>query len=483
MKYNRLKTMLFLILILFLEPSCSSFKPQIRTSPEGILPQTFSLYTTGPERPERWWEEFKDPELNALIEEALSGNFSLQEAWARLNQARALAVQAGSGLYPDLTGTAGASHGRQRTENGSRDTQTTKDYSLGLSSIYELDLWGRIRSEREAALLEVTATREDLNAAAMTVAAEVTDRWANIISQRMQKALLEKQLQTNRTYLELVELRFHNAMVSALDVHQQRQVVENVKAQIPLIEAQEQLLMHELALLLGKPPQTPIEINSDTLPSPVEIPATGLPADLLSSRPDVRAEGLRLYAADWQVAAARANRLPSISLTASASYGAGELGMIFNNWLVNLAANLTAPIFDGNQLAAEVDRTQAVADEQLSAYRSTVVTAVKEVEDALVSEEKQRQHIKALKSEIAAARKALDLARDRYLKGLDDYLPVLTQLLTVQELERDLIQRQTELLMYRVNLYRALGGTWTDELTANTGLHTAKTRGDMDNEG
>ena len=471
------------MVLLLSASSCTTFKARIRARPEGELPTTFSLYTAGPERPERWWEEFKDPELNALIEEALSGSFTLKEAWARLNQARALAVQAGSGLYPDLTGTAGASQGRQGTENGPGDTQTIKDYSLGLASTYELDLWGRIRSEREAVLLEVTATREDVNAAAMTVAAEVTNRWVNIISQRMQKALLEQQLQTNQTYLELVELRFHNAMVSALDVYQQRQVVETVRAQIPLIEAQEQLLMHELALLLGKPSQTPIEITSKTLPAPMAIPATGLPADLLSARPDIRSAGLRLYAADWQVATARANRLPSIRLTASASYGAGELDMIFKNWLVNLAANLTAPIFDGNRLKAEVDRVEAVADEQLSAYRRTVLNAIKEVEDALVSEEKQRQHIRALEAEIDASRRALDQARDRYLKGLNDYLPVLTQLLTVQGLERDLIQRRTESLIYQVNLYRALGGTWTEGLTPDGELQTVKTNGGINNEG
>ena len=471
------------MVLIFSASSCTTFKSQIRANPEGELPKTFSLYTAGPERPERWWEAFKDQELNALVEEALSGNFSLKEAWARLNQARAVAVQAGSELYPDLTGTVGASQGRQGTENGSRNTQTIKDYSLGLASTYELDLWGRIRSEREAALLEVTATREDVNAAAMTVAAEVTDRWANIISQRIQKALLEKQLQTNQIYLELVELRFHNAMVSALDVYQQRQVVENVRAQIPLIEAQEQLLLHELALLLGKPSQTPIEITSRTLPAPMTIPATGLPADLLSTRPDIRSAGLRLYAADWQVATARANRLPSIKLTASASYGAGELDIIFKNWLVNLAANLTAPIFDGNRLKAEVNRVKAVAEEQLFAYRSTVLNAIKEVEDALVSEEKQRQHISALKAEIDVSRKALDQARDRYLKGLNDYLPVLTQVLTVQGLERDMIQRHTELLIYRVNLHRAFGGTWTDGLTPDAGFQTVETKGDINNEG
>ncbi|MBW2673782.1 MAG: efflux transporter outer membrane subunit [Deltaproteobacteria bacterium] len=476
MKHQGLKTVLLIVVAISLLSSCNPFRPPVRTSPAGEVPRTFSLYPSGPERQERWWQEFNDRDLNTLIEEALSDSFTLREAWARLNQAKALAVQSGANLYPDLSATAGSSYKRQRAErsSGGQSTTSTETYSLGLTTSYELDLWGQIRSEQEAKILDATATREDLNTAAITLAAEVAEKWINIISQKRQRQILNEQLDINTTYLELIELRFRKGMVSALDVYQQRQVVEQVKAQVPLVEEQEQLLMHTLALLLGKPPRTALAISRDTLPEPSEIPKTGLPADLLASRPDVRAAGLKLRSADWQVAAARANRLPTISLTASAAYQAPNIDLLFHNWLTNLAANLTAPLFDGGRRAAEVDRLRAVADENLSAYQRTVYTAIKEVEDALVSEEKKLRHIEALKVEIEAAGRALDEARQRYLKGIDDYLPVLTQLLKVQALDVDLIKRQAELLTARVALYRSLGGTWTDKLTPGGGMKAGK---------
>jgi len=415
MRINGFEEVLLLMLVLSMVAACNPFRPQKRISPAGELPKTFSLYAPGPERPDRWWDSFEDPELNTLIEEALSGSFTLKEAWARLNQAKALTVQAGSALYPDLNLNMEAYRARKSSKGDSglqnislsrggtgSTSNTIEDYFIGLVSSYELDLWGRIRSEREAVRLTEVATREDLNTAAMSLAAEVTQRWANIISQRMQKHLLEKQLQTNRIYLELVELRFRKAMVSALDVYQQKQVVERLKAEIPLAEAQEQLLLHELALLLGKPPRTGLKISRDSLPVPDQVPSTGLPADLLAARP--------------------------------------------------------------------VERTRAVVDERLWAYKRTVLTAIKEVEDALIIEEKQREHIAAVKLQIDAARKALNEAGERYLKGLNDYLPVLTQLISVQDLERNLIRRQAELLIARVSLFRSLGGTWMNELHPNEGL-------------
>ena len=190
----------------------------------------------------------------------------------------------------------------------------------------------------------------------------------------------------------------------------------------------------------------------------------------MAARPDVRAAGSRLRAADWQVSAARANRLPAVRLTGRATYSSGDLDILFDNWLLSLAGNLTAPIFDGKRRAAEVERTKAVVDERLWAYKRTVLTAIKDVEDALIIEEKQRQHIAAVKLQIDAARKALNEAGERYLKGLNDYLPVLTQIVSVQDLERDLIRRQAELLIARVSLFRSLGGTWMNELQPNEGL-------------
>ena len=151
-------------------------------------------------------------------------------------------------------------------------------------------------------------------------------------------------------------------------------------------------------------------------------------------------------------------------MSADAGYQADKLDLLFDNWFLNLAANITAPLVDGGRRKAEADRSVAVVEEDLAAYRQTVLTAIREVEDALVGEEKLQAHLKGLNEQLAAARNALYEARSRYRNGLIDYLPGLTQLLTVQNLERTIIQRKADLLVARVDLYRALGGTWMQKL-------------------
>jgi len=449
-----------LVACIVLLAACSPFQPAARLDAPGELPDAYALYGVEAQTPSPWWDAMESPELSRLIEEALADNFSLSEAWYRLQQARAAAVQAGAGLFPELEGFGSAGTSRSDSAGGSVGSVGRQDYELGLTASYEVDLWGRVRSQREAALLDVKATEADLHAAVVSLAAEVASRWVQILSQRLQKKLLEEQLASNLTFLELIELRFRKAMVSALDVYQQKQVVENVRAKIPLVEAETQLLMHELAVLLGRPPRSDLPLNRKTMPSIGQLPALGLPADLLAARPDVRAAGMRLRAADWQVAEARANRLPALRIGAAAQYGPEELDRLFDTWLLSLAANLTAPIFDAGRRAAEVDRVRAAADENLWAYRRVVLTAVKEVEDALVRETRQREHIEALKAVITAARSGLREAIDRYRNGLSDYLPVLTQLLTVQDLEQNMIAQNEQLILYRIGLYRALGGQW-----------------------
>jgi NodT family efflux transporter outer membrane factor (OMF) lipoprotein len=384
-------------------------------------------------------------------------------AWARLRQVGATAVQVGANRFPDLEASGAAEVNRRRSASTFEGSGGNDLYSAGLVSSYEVDLWGRVASQRQAALLDVGASQADLYTAMVTVAAEVADRWVRIIAQRLQRQLLEKQLANNQTFLELIELRFRKAMVSALDVYQQRQTVEGVRARIPLVEAELQLLTHELAVLVGRLPRSDLGLSQMDIPQIGQLPPVGLPADLLAARPDVQAAGMRLTAAQWQVAAARANRLPALRLTAGAQYGRSELDLLFDTWLLSLAANLTAPIFDGGRRAAEVDRTRAKVDENLWFYRQAVVFAIKEVEDAMVSETRQREHIRGLEAVQAASSQGLEEAIGRYRSGLSDYLPVLTQLLVVQDLERDLINQRTLLIRYRVGLYRALGGDWTTE--------------------
>ncbi len=463
-----------IILFAAMLAACIPFKPDFKKNDSLSLPEKFSLYKVGQSMPAEWWKTFSDKELNNLVKTALSKNFSLKEAWARLDQMKASAVKTGSYLYPELNLTADYAHTYRKSDILSNTRRTTvNNYAAGVAANYEIDLWGRIRSNIEAAELDAEAAREDLNSAAMTLAAEVTLHWLNIISRKMQKNLLQKQLQTNKFFLELMELRYRKSMASALDVFQQRQTLHKIEAAIPLIEAGKQVLIHELALLLGQTSGHRNKIKRSDLPAIGNLPATGIPADLLANRPDVRSSGLRLKASDWHISAAMADRLPAIRLTAAAAYGAEDIDSLFDNWIRNLAAGLAGPIIDGRRRTAEVDRVRAVAEERLAEYRHTVLKAVKEVENALIQEEMQHKHIKALELQLQAADRTLIEAREQYKKGIIDYLPVLTATLASQRLEQELIIQRTQLVVYRINLYRSLGGDWTDALTKE-GLNNEK---------
>ena len=454
------------LLIIFLPPvlfSCTPFAPAARLGQEETaVPDSFSIKDSIQDPKQRWWETVGDEQLNSFVDEALTDNQTLLSYWARLEKAQAQARKEGADLKPSLAGAAGASYTRIETDSRSVENE---NYSIGLVAGYEVDLWGRIRATNESALLSAEASREDLNTVAMTLAAEVTERWVAILSQRLQRQLLEQQLSNNETYLELVELRFRKSLASALDVFQQRQLVERSKAQLPLIEMQERMLQNQLAVLLGRMPNQSPVITRQELPVLDAVPDAGLPVQLLQNRPDIVAAFKRLEAVDQDLAAARADRLPALRLTGSVAYDSDQLEKVFDNWIANLGASLTAPVFDGGRRKAEVDINEAAVQQQLAEYRQLVLSAVREVEDALISETKIREHVAALENQLQAGKNALKEAGTRYLNGLNDYLPVLTQLLSVQSLENDLIRRHEDLLVARISLYRAIGGSWTDELS------------------
>ncbi len=444
--------------------SCAPYAPDARSGlAETVLPDSFSIQDSIEDPKQRWWETIGDEQLNNLVNEALVDNQTLLSYWARLEKAQAQARKSGADLKPSLGGDAGASYTKIKTDHGG--SVENENYGIGLIAGYEVDLWGRIRAGHESTLLEAKASREDLNTAAITVAAEVTERWVSILSQRLQRQLLEQQLSNNKTYLELVELRFRKSLASALDVFQQRQLVERNKAQLPLVEMQERILENQLTVLLGRMPNQSPVITRQELPVLDAVPDAGLPVQLLQNRPDIVSALRRLEAADQRLAAARADRLPSLRLTGRAANDSDELEDLFDNWIVNLTAGLTAPIIDGGRRKAEVEINQAEVQQQLAEYRHLVLSAVREVEDALISETKIREHVAASENQLQAAQNALTEAGTRYLNGLNDYLPVLTQLLSVQGLENDLIRRHEDLLIARINLYRAIGGTWFDALT------------------
>lgn len=443
--------------------ACAPFAPEIKEHSRELAPQYYSLYSDDEAYvPAEWWRVFNDFELNAMVDLALKENLDIRQAWERLNQGTARYRQAFGGLLPSVELSGGYAAQRQQTDAraGSSSTrlENSESYSLGLFASYELDLWGRVDASVKSQRYTMEASRDDLDAMAESIAATVVTYWVRAIAARQEIALLQSQLALNEKYLALVELRYAAGMVTSLDVFQQRQTVARTKTQLPLAVRDEQLLVNDLKLLLGQPYAYDLRITRTELPAITGVPEAGIPAELLQNRPDVRAAGKRLYAAQWGIAQAQANRLPAIKLTAGGQVTSDNLAHLFNSWLLSLAANLTAPIFEGGARVAEVDYQRALAEENLNGYKQTVLTAVNEVEAALLGEKAQLEYLAHLDGQMEAARLALEEATFHYINGLDSYLPVLTQLSTVQELEITAINQKAELLVNRVNMYRALGG-------------------------
>ncbi len=460
MKKAIAKQTLLMSLLLLLLAGCSPFSATLQPAELTNVPQKYSIAGTASASSDRWWQSFSSADLDRLVTEALNDNLSLRQAWARLEQAQVLTRQSESSRQPDLTLSAGWSN--SRTENNG-SFSSDEDYSLGLNSSFEIDLWGRVAADINSQQKQQQATQEDLQAAAISLAAEVTDQWLSLISKVEQQSLLSEQLRTAEDYLTLIDLRFRKSQATALDLLQQQESIAALKTQMPGLQADEQKLRHALAVLLGNNSQQPLLLTRFELPQLQPLPALGLPAELLRQRPDIRAAGLRLQMADWDLTVAKADRLPALKLTASATTS-GDFSDLFDNWLLNLAQNLTAPLLDGGKRTAEVERQQAIIKEQMAAYQETVLIAIREVEDALISEQKLQQQQTAMQHQLKFAEQALSTAKNRYLKGLSDYLPVLTELQNVEQLQQELLNQQLELLTNRVDLHRALGGDWTEQL-------------------
>lgn len=450
--------------------ACTVHDVKTDPAPELSVPDRFdgAIPTDGAVRPpDRWWEAFGDAELDAYVERALAGNLDIKRGWARLAQIRALAEGAEAGLWPTLT--ADASVGRQRTvfnlgEPIGLVANETPSYTLGLSARYEVDLWGKVGSAESAAEADARATRFDLETAAMTLSGRVTEVWLGIVGEREALRLLDEQEATSKKFVDLLELRFGQGAATALDVLQQRQAHAALTAQRPLSKARLGVYEHQLAVLLGQVPGAVAAPARAELPALPPAPDAGLPVELLGRRPDIRAAQARVVAADYRVGAAIADRYPAISLSGRIGFQAAHLEDFIDSWIWNLAASLVAPLFDGGRRAAEVERQKAALEDVLHGYAQVVLAAIVEVEDALVQEAHQAEYVRELDAQLAIARSSLDEARQRYVTGLTSYLNVLTSLRALQQVEQSHLAARRQLLSTRIQLYRALGGAWTETL-------------------
>ncbi|MFT7580455.1 MAG: multidrug efflux system outer membrane protein [Myxococcota bacterium] len=440
---------------------------EVRDNPELplVVPDAFAAATpedTAAKTPDRWWKSFAAPELDVLVGRTLAGNIDLRRGWHRIAQARALVTASESSLFPTVNVNAGV--GGQRSvfnvgEPVGIISNTAASYTLGIGASYELDLWGKAAAQAEAAEMDLLASRQDLESLAMTLAAQTTSVWMGMVGDLALLDLLASQEENSQTFATLIEARYAQGLASALEVYQQRQQVSALQAQRPLIEGRIRVAQHQLAALSGRTPQPATE-GQRTLPALPAPPNTGLPVALLQRRPDIVAARMRVTAADHRVGAAIANQYPSINLSASTGFQSPDIGVLFEQWVWNLAANIVQPLFDGGRRSAEVDRQQAMVRDLLDGYASTLLSAVVEVEDALVQQAHQREHLVRLDAQLDLAAKSLAEARLRYTNGLSTYLNVLTALRTQQQTEQSRLAAYRQLLAYRIQLHRALGGSW-----------------------
>jgi NodT family efflux transporter outer membrane factor (OMF) lipoprotein len=444
---NMLKA-IFTMLTLGLLASCSVI---IKDIPAPItLPAKFSATGQG-KQPDKWWLAFNDAALNQLCEQALGNNFSLLAAFNRLGQARAIAKKTGADLIPQVNGNFLASQTTMRSPRNN-------DFALGLAASYELDLWGRIRSATNAAKLDASVAEEDVFSAAISLTADITTIWYRLIEQRQQLKLLDRQIAINRNNVTLLTVRFRGAQATAADVFQQQQLLESVIGSRYTVVSTIAVLENQLAVLIGKPPRAIALSNLDEFPVMPTLPETGLSLTLMQRRPDLRKAYFTVQAADQRIASAIADRLPKLSLSASVEANSPDLQSLLDNWMATVTGNLVLPIIDGRRRVAEVERNQAISAEALNNYATSLLNAVKEVENALVQERQQRLLVANLEQQVQLASQASNLIRLRYINGAIDFLRVLSALLSQQSLERSLLQAQVQLIEFRINLYRALAG-------------------------
>ena len=441
-----------IIMLAFFLVSCTyvvdeDVNPLVEAGPSFSLP--VDAKENGGQKP--WWEVLNDPLLNTLITKALADNFTMQQVYARIEQAQAIEKQAGSLLYPSLTGDLSG------TSKWNANGKYTDNLTIEMGLSWEVDLWDQLSSSAKAAAYESRATRDELSAVALLLSTQVADTYFQIIEQRLQLRLLARQIEVGQTFLELIKLRFAYGSASVVDVYQQRQQLAAIRTQMPVVRSRLSTLDNRFHVLLGMvPAEDEMQFISD-LPVLPPLPKLGIPADLLLNRPDLRRLHRRLVAADYRVATAVAERLPKIRLGGKAGFQGSELSS--DGLFVSLFGEAIAPLVDWGKRKAEVDKRKAMVKEEIARYSQAYLVAIEEVENALWQEKEQAELVKALDEQLRISKATLSESRNRYMQGLSDYLPVLTALQALQRLERDILMQQRQLISIRILLYRALGGS------------------------
>jgi multidrug efflux system outer membrane protein len=421
--------------------------------------------------PAEWWTVFGDATLAGLEQRALRDNPNVRAAAERLVQARAQLGATRASQLPAVGVAAGVSNSRTSAESPMGATfghQSIKgtEYSVGANFSYEIDLWGRVRRAVESADAQALAARDDRDGVLLMLSSQVATTYWQLRGLDAELAILNNALATRREAQQLIEARFNAGLSNELDVSRTRIERANAEADIQEVQRQRNTLEHALAVLVGASPSQPIlapaASAATALPQPPAIPV-GLPASLLGQRPDLAASVATLRAFNAQVGVAEGAFYPSISLTGNFGYASETLGTLAQGSARQFSFGplaLSLPVFEGGRIQANVNLAKARYDEAVANHEARLLTALREVEDALSDvQQRQQQGDVQVQAQQAAAR-AVQVAQARYDRGVSTYLDVTDAQRSALAADRAAAQIRTQRLLAAVAVARALGGGW-----------------------
>jgi len=413
-----------------------------------------------------WWEQFEDPELSRLVRLAVEENKDLKIATARIDQFFALYGVSRAELFPRVDLDAGFTRYSSSENLDLPFTQPQRNnFSIGPSLTWEVDFWGRIRRQNEAAWAELMAQESGRRAVILTLVSSVASAYLDLRQLDRQLEISLQTLKSRQESLTLAENRFNGGLVSELDVAQAKAELAITEVTIPQFEQQIALKENEISFLLGQNPGAIVRGRSiQSFALNADIPP-GIPSEILENRPDVTRAEQDLISANASIGSAKAELFPRIGLTAFFGYESTELKDLFKspseNW--NFGPQLRLPIFNSGELLDRVAATEARRDEALYNYQRTIQQAFREVEDTLVSHRKTREKREINVRLVAAYDRYLNLAQARYDEGQTAYIEVLDAQRNLFTSELNLAQAQAEYLRSIVGIYGALGGGWIVE--------------------
>ncbi|HVT87933.1 MAG TPA: efflux transporter outer membrane subunit [Tepidisphaeraceae bacterium] len=446
--------------------------------PAGWVPPTTapttqqSVATSEPVNLVEWWTVFNDPMLNNLVTRAVKSNLSLRQAEARIRQARASRQVVGSALWPSAD--ASGSYRRSGVGNtGPRDL-----FTAGLDASWEIDVFGGTRRSIEAADADLQSTIEDRNDVLISLIAEVALNYIDLRSFQHEIDIARRNLADQRSSADLTRQRRIAGFVSALDTANADASVASTESQIPSLEAAVRQTIYSLSVLLGLEPATLLkELNE---PAPIPLPPAqvpvGLPSDLLRRRPDIRRAESNLHAATASIGVATSDLFPRFSLTGSVGTSNNSLnGLLDRNratW--SIGPGVSWNIFDAGRIRGNIELRNAAAQEALIGYQNTILVALQDVENSLISYEKEQEHRRSLAAAVDANRQAVIISTQLYRAGNTDFLNVLNAQRSLLGTEDALAQSDRTIATNLVSLYKALGGGWGSQDEQNQVAETSK---------